>query len=115
MFPKEKSYPNSTVDKSATTKNDKSECHHFSLPEWIACCQDEEPVFLRCGHQICVWVSKRHRCAGAGATEPWEKSWVVVFEVFAFVKRFPSKENYKTSLVIIETASCSVRNEGMKK
>lgn len=34
------------------------------------CCQDEEPVFLRCGHQICVWVSKSHRCAGAGAT-PW--------------------------------------------
>eukprot|EP00434_Breviolum_minutum_P031390 symbB.v1.2.027760.t1/scaffold2735.1/size73862/8 len=28
--------------------------------------EDEEPVFLRCGHQICVWVSKSHRCAGAG-------------------------------------------------
>ena len=28
--------------------------------------EDEEPVFLPCGHQICVWVSKSNRCAGAG-------------------------------------------------
>lgn len=28
--------------------------------------EDEEPVFLPCGNQICVWVSKSNRCAGAG-------------------------------------------------
>ncbi|CAK9064305.1 unnamed protein product [Durusdinium trenchii] len=28
--------------------------------------QDEEPVFLPCPPQLCVWVSKRQRCAGGG-------------------------------------------------
>jgi len=32
----------------------------------IVAMQDEEPVFLPCGNQICVWVSKSNRCAGAG-------------------------------------------------
>lgn len=54
------------------TKNHKSFVVTTSSPVEMeaTCCQDEEPVFLRCGQQICVWVSKSHRCAGAGAT-PW--------------------------------------------
>lgn len=68
---KKKHHTQLTFNKSATTKNHKSLSSPLLLGRMEAtCCQDEEPVFLRCGHQICVWVSKSHRCAGAGAT-PW--------------------------------------------
>lgn len=68
---KKKHHTQLTFNKSATTKNHKSLSSPLLFGRMEAtCCQDEEPVFLRCGHQICVWVSKSHRCAGAGAT-PW--------------------------------------------